>query len=69
MPFNGNGLTTGIVDGIMFIEDIHPEIVLPIHLEHPLAFMNPSKELLHKELLRNNIEHKILDNLESITIE
>lgn len=68
MPFNGNGLTMGIVDGIMFIEDINPEIVLPIHREHPMDFMNPSKTFLDDELTKKNINHYILDNLEEIQI-
>ena len=32
MPFNGNGLTLGLVDSIDFIKDINPKLVLPIHL-------------------------------------
>lgn len=69
LPFNGNGLTMGLVDGIMFIEDINPHIVLPIHLEHPMSFMNPSRDLIATELENNSINYHILDNLEEIIIE
>ena len=69
MPFNGNGLTLGIVDGILFAQDINPEIVLPIHTEHPLPYMNPDKEVLSKALDDANLKYKILELRESIEVD
>ncbi|MBO5349232.1 MAG: MBL fold metallo-hydrolase [Clostridia bacterium] len=69
MPFNGNGLTLGIIDGVMFAKDINPKLVLPIHTEHPLGFMNPNIEDLKKELEKADIEYKILNVKESLEIE
>ena len=69
MPFNGNGLTMGIVDGILFAQDINPEIVLPIHTEHPWPFMNPDKEVLSKALDDANLKYKILELKETIEVE
>ena len=68
MPFNGNGLTLGIIDGVMFAKDINPKIILPIHTEHPLPFMNPNIEKLKKQLEENDLEYRILANKETITI-
>ncbi len=69
MPFNGNGLTLGIVDGVMFAKDINPKIVLPIHTEHPLPFMNPNIDELKKQLEENELNYKILDIKESIIFD
>lgn len=68
MPFNGNGLTLGIVDGVMFAEDINPELLLPVHMEHPLPFMNPDVELLKAEIEKTGIKYQILDLRETIEI-
>ena len=68
MPFNGNGLTLGIIDGVMFAEDIRPEIVLPIHMEHPLPFMNPNIDILKGELEKVGLNYRILDLRETIEI-
>lgn len=68
MPFNGNGLTLGIIDGVMFAQDINPELLLPIHMEHPLPFMNPDIELLKSEIEKAGIEYKILNLKETIEI-
>ena len=68
MPFNGNGLTLGIIDGVMFAEDINPELLLPIHMEHPLPFMNPDIETLKSEIEKASINYKIMDLKETINI-
>lgn len=68
MPFNGNGLTLGIVEGMHFIKDIDPELVLPIHMQHPLDYMNPNRELLEQSLKNEDINYKILDIGESIEV-
>lgn len=68
MPFNGNGLTLGIMDGVMFAEDINPKLLLPVHMEHPLPFMNPDIELLKTEIEKTGIEYQILNLRETIEI-
>lgn len=68
MPFNGNGLTLGLVDGVEFIKDINPKLVLPIHLQHPKPIMNPDINVLKQTLEEENINYKILDILESIEV-
>lgn len=68
MPFNGNGLTLGLVDGVEFIKDINPKLVLPIHLQHPKPIMNPDINVLKQTLEKENINYKILDILESIEV-
>ncbi len=68
MPFNGNGLTMGLVDGMDFIKQINPKLVLPIHMEHPNPIMNPNIDLLNTNLTGNNIDFKILNIKESIEI-
>ena len=68
MPFNGNGLTLGIIDGVMFAKDINPEIVLPIHMEHPWPFMNPNLDALKAEIEKAGINYKILDLKETIEL-
>lgn len=68
MPFNGNGLTLGIIDGIDFIKNINPELVLPIHLQHPNPVMNPDLKQLKKSLEAENINYKILEIGETIEI-
>ena len=68
MPFNGNGLTLGIIDGVMFAKDINPEIVLPIHMEHPWPFMNPNLDALKAEIEKEGINYKILELKETIEL-
>ena len=68
MPFNGNGLTMGIVDSLDFIKDINPRILLPIHTEHPNPIMNPNLEVLKENLERENINYRILKIGESIEV-
>ncbi len=68
MPFNGNGLTMGLIDGIEFIKAINPKLVLPIHMEHPNPEMNPDIEKLKSRLKEKGIENKILKLKESIEI-
>ncbi len=68
MPFNGNGLTLGIIDGVMFAEDIHPELLLPIHMEHPLPFMNPNLDLLKAEIEKAGLNYQILENKQKIKV-
>ena len=69
MPFNGNGLTLGIIDGAMFAQDINPEIILPIHMEHPLPFMNPNLDALKTEIEKTGIDYKIMNLKETIEIK
>ena len=69
MPFNGNGLTIGIVDGVLFVKDINPELLLPIHMEHPLPYMNPDIEVLKKALDEAEINYKILELRETIEVK
>lgn len=69
MPFNGNGLTLGIIDGVMFAQDINPELLLPIHMEHPLPYMNPDIDKLKAEIEKAGIKYKLLDVKETIVIE
>ncbi|MDD3187481.1 MAG: MBL fold metallo-hydrolase [Bacilli bacterium] len=68
MPFNGNGLTLGLIDGLSFIKSINPDLVLPIHTEHPNPIMNPNIKSLKEMLTQNNINYEILDLEESIEI-
>lgn len=68
MPFNGNGLTLGIIDGTSFIKGIKPSLVLPIHMQHPNPIMNPDIEELSNYLDENDINYKILDLYESIEV-
>lgn len=67
MPFNGNGLTFGITDGIAFAKDMKPDLVIPIHMQHVLY--NPKKEELEKAFKEANLTYKILEIGESITLE
>lgn len=69
MPFNGNGLTLGIIDGVMFAQDINPELLLPIHMEHPLPFMNPNIELLKAEIEEAGINYKLLNLKETLEVK
>lgn len=69
MPFNGNGLTLGIIDGVMFAQDINPELLLPIHMEHPLPFMNPDIDNLKSEIEKAGIKYKLLNLEETIVVE
>lgn len=68
MPFNGNGLTFGLEDGVAFAKKTKAKMILPIHLEHPIEFMNPKKEDLSKALSRTQISYQILDYKETIEI-
>lgn len=68
MPFNGNGLTIGIVDGVLYVKDMNPELLLPIHMEHPLPYMNPNIDVLKKALDEANINYKILELRETIEV-
>ena len=68
MKQNGNGLTLGLVDGVMFAKDINPKLVLPIHLQHPKTFMNPNVDTLRETLEKENIDYKILDLFESTEV-
>lgn len=68
MPFNGNGLTVGIIDGTAFAKDINPKIVLPIHTEHPVPYMNPDINKLKEELENADLKYKILNIKESIEV-
>lgn len=69
MPFNGNGLTLGIIDGVMFAQDINPELLLPIHMEHPLPFMNPDINILKSEIEKAGIKYQLLKLKETIDIK
>ena len=69
MPFNGNGLTLGIIDGVMFAQDINPELLLPIHMEHPLPFMNPDIDKLKSEIEKAGMKYQLLNVKETIVIE
>lgn len=69
MPFNGNGLTLGIIDGVMFAQDINPELLLPIHMEHPLPFMNPDVDILKSEIEKAGIKYKLLNVKDTIDVE
>ncbi|MBD9098487.1 MBL fold metallo-hydrolase [bacterium] len=60
MPFNGNGLTFGIIDGINFAKQINPKLLLPIHMQHPKGIMNPNIDKLKQELEHNCINYKIM---------
>jgi L-ascorbate metabolism protein UlaG (beta-lactamase superfamily) len=68
MPFNGNGLTMGIIDGIMFAKAINPKLLIPIHMQHPKPIMNPNLEVLKKNLVEANINYNILNIGEMIEI-
>ena len=69
MPFNGNGLTLGIIDGVQFAKEINPKLVLPVHTEHQLLYMNPNMEDLKKEFEKAELNYKILVVKESIEIK
>ena len=69
MPFNGNGLTLGIIDGVMFAKDINPELLLPVHMEHPLPFMNPAINKLKLEIEKAGMKYKLLDLKETIVVD
>lgn len=68
MPFNGNGLTLGIIDGVMFAQDINPEIIIPVHMEHPLPFMNPDLELLKSEIEKAGLKYQFLNLKQTIEV-
>ena len=69
VPFNGNGLTLGIIDGVMFAQDINPELLIPVHMEHPLPFMNPNIELLKAEIEKAGINYKLLNLKETLEVK
>ena len=50
----------------MFAKDINPKLVLPIHTEHPLEFMNPNIEELKKELEKAGFRVEVDDRSEKI---
>lgn len=68
MPFNGNGLTLGIIDGVEFAKNINPKLVLPIHLQHPKSYMNPDINLLKTELEKEGLHYKILNVKDSVQV-
>jgi L-ascorbate metabolism protein UlaG (beta-lactamase superfamily) len=68
MPFNGNGLTFGIDDGLVFAKKLNPKIILPIHIEHPNPKMNPNIDELKQTLENNGFNYKILSIGESLEI-
>lgn len=68
MPFNGNGLTMGIKDGIEFAADINPKLLLPIHTQHAVPEMNPNLNQLSDMLDDVGINYQMLNIGQSITI-
>ena len=60
MPFNGNGLTMGIIDGLDFASAIKPKLLLPVHMEHPNPIMNPDINTLIREVGEKHLNYKIL---------
>lgn len=66
MPFNGNGLTMGLFDGLGFVKGIKPKLLLPIHMQHPLPFMNPDLNELRKMLDEEKINYVVMGVNESI---
>lgn len=68
MPFNGNGLTMGIIDGITFAKKINPKLLIPVHMQHPKRIMNPDISFLKQELDNNLINYKFMDIGEKIEI-
>ena len=68
MPFNGNGLTMGIIDGTAFAKEINPKLLLPIHMEHPNPMINQNISALEELLNKEEINYKILEIKESIEI-
>lgn len=68
MPFNGNGITLGIIDGIDFAKAINPKLLLPIHTEHPNPIMNPDVNVLTNTIKEANLNYKILKVGESVEI-
>lgn len=68
MPFNGNGLTLGIIDGVEFAQDINPQLIIPIHLEHPVPYMNPNIDLLKAQMENAGMNYKFLELKQTIEI-
>ncbi len=68
MPFNGNGLTFGIYDGMLFAKETGAKLVLPIHMQHPDDFFNPDIEKLKHCLDENSLDYNILNIGESLEI-
>ena len=69
MPFNGNGVTMGIIDGTTFAKDLNPELVIPVHMEMAEPYMNPNIDALKSELDKEGITYKILETKEYIEIK
>lgn len=67
-PFNGNGLTLGIVDGIDFIKHTKAKLVLPVHNKPPRVDMIPDFSRLSQALQKEDIHYKILEDYESFEI-
>jgi L-ascorbate metabolism protein UlaG (beta-lactamase superfamily) len=68
MPFNGIGITLGIIDGIEFAKDINPELIIPVHMEMKQPILNPNLELLKESLEKENLNYKILNVKEKVAI-
>jgi len=68
MPFNGNGLTFGLVDGMGFVKGIAPKLLLPIHMEHPIPNFNPDTKSLIKMCKEEDVQCKILEFGETIEV-
>lgn len=68
MPFNGNGITLGIIDGIEFAKDINPELIIPVHMEMKPPILNPNLDLLKESLEKENLNYKILNVKEKVEI-
>lgn len=68
MPFNGNGLTFGIYDGILFAQMVKAKKIIPVHMNHPKLFMNPDKDVLKMKIQEAGMECIMLDTKESVEI-
>lgn len=53
----------------MFAQDINPELLLPIHMEHPLPFMNPDVDILKSEIEKAGIKYQLLNVKDTIDVE
>ena len=69
MPFNGNGITIGIVEGMDFVKAINPKLLLPIHMQHPNPIMNPNIDELRNMLDEAEINYAILEIGETIDFQ
>lgn len=68
MPFNGNGLTLGVFEGVKFANKTGAKLIVPIHLEHPNPIMMPDLDKLKENVVNEKMECKMLDILETIDI-